>query len=419
MPDENLDLSAGPVAPQAATPAAAAEPKVVTDLVLMPPAPVPAVPTERVETMLPLDPATSTALAERARGFVSSLIAMDPRAPEFTRKVADIAAMGGGEIRASSQVSNRMLNRPVAALAAARGEGPDAAQKRVANNLIELRRTVEDLDPAQADLLSPRKLLGLIPFGDKIRDYFTKYQSAQTHLDKIINALQSGQDELRKDNAAIEGEKTNLWQSMTKLQEYAVLAASLDAALAEQIAQVEAADHERANTLKSDALFTVRQRHQDLLTQLAVSAQGYLALDMVRKNNVELIKGVDRATSTTVAALRTAVIVAQALANQKLVLDQISALNETTSNLILATSEMLAQQTAKVHEQAASATVSVDALRKAFDNVYATIDAIDTFKVKALDNMAATVTSLTGELERATSYLERARSSTELPSGGA
>ena len=77
-------------------------------------------------------------------------------------------------------------------------------------------------------------------------------------------------------------------------------------------------------------LFSVRQKHQDLLTQLAVSVQGYLALDLIRRNNVELIKGVQRATTTTVSALRTAVIVAQALADQKLVLDQITALNTTT-----------------------------------------------------------------------------------------
>ena len=71
----------------------------------------------------------------------------------------------------------------------------------------------------------------------------------------------------------------------------------------------------------------MRQKRQDLLTQLAVSVQGYLALDLIRRNNVELIKGVDRATTTTISALRTAVIVAQALSDQKLVLDQITALN--------------------------------------------------------------------------------------------
>ncbi len=127
------------------------------------------------------------------------------------------------------------------------------------------------------------------------------------------------------------------------------------------------------------------------MTQLAVSVQGYLALDLVRKNNIELIKGVDRAQTTTVAALRTAVIVAQALANQKLVLDQINALNATTNQMILSTSEMLRQQSGQIQEQASSSTVSVETLQKAFDNVFATMDAIDTYKAKAVDSMATTV----------------------------
>ena len=152
----------------------------------------------------------------------------------------------------------------------------------------------------------------------------------------------------------------------------------------------------------------MRQKVQDLLTQLAVSAQGYLALDLIRKNNVELIKGVDRATTTTVSALRTAVIVAQALANQKLVLDQITALNTTTGNLIEQTSEMLKDQSAEVNEQAASSTIEVEKLQNAFNNIYATIDAIDGYKLQALDTMKQTVTSLQQEVGKAQSYLERA-----------
>jgi uncharacterized protein YaaN involved in tellurite resistance len=297
-----------------------------------------------------------------------------------------------------------MLKRPVAALDAARGEGADA-QGRVASGLVALRRTVVDLDPKQA-ASGPRKLLGLIPFGDRLRDYFARFHSAQQHLDDIIRALKSGQDELLRDNAAIEGEKANLWEAMTRLQEYAVMAKAMDAALEERIA---VADETQATALRSDALFAVRQKHQDLLTQLAVSAQGYLALDLVRKNNLELSKGVDRATTTTVAALRTAVTVAQALANQKLVLDQITALNATTSDLILATSEMLRTQAGAIQNQAAATTVDLDTLRQAFDNVYATMDLIDSFRAKAVDSMAVTVDSLTSELEHARTYLDRAK----------
>jgi uncharacterized protein YaaN involved in tellurite resistance len=148
---------------------------------------------------------------------------------------------------------------------------------------------------------------------------------------------------------------------------------------------------------------------QDLTAQLAVSVQGYLSLDVIRRNNLELIRGVDRATTTTVSALRTAVIVAQALGDQKLVLDQITALNATTSNLIESTSVMLHQQSTAINEQAGSATIDVEKLQAAFDNIYATMDEIDAFKLKALDSMTKTVDALTTQINRAQSYLDRAK----------
>jgi uncharacterized protein YaaN involved in tellurite resistance len=301
-----------------------------------------------------------------------------------------------------------MLDRPAAAMG--KGKGGDA-QTRVAGTLTELRQTVTELDPARADLKGAKKILGMIPGGNKLRRYFERYQSAQKQLDAIIKALDSGQDELRKDNAAIEQEKANLWAAMGKLTEYATLAKALDGAVQTKVEALKVSDPDRANIVTSDALFPIRQRQQDLLTQLAVSVQGYLALDLVRKNNIELIKGVDRAQTTTVAALRTAVIVAQALANQKLVLDQINALNATTNQMILSTSEMLRQQSGQIQEQAASSTVSVETLQKAFDNVFATMDAIDTYKAKAVDSMATTVAALETQVGRSKTYLERARAS--------
>jgi uncharacterized protein YaaN involved in tellurite resistance len=145
------------------------------------------------------------------------------------------------------------------------------------------------------------------------------------------------------------------------------------------------------------------------MTQMAVSVQGYMALDLVRKNNLELIKGVDRAQTTTISALRTAVIVSQALARQKLVLDQITALNTTTSNLIESTSQQLRTQGAEINQQAASSTIDVQKLQAAFDNVFQTMDAIDSFRAQSVDSMAQTVTALQGQIERARPYLERTR----------
>jgi uncharacterized protein YaaN involved in tellurite resistance len=397
-----LDLGSTPTVPVTVDPPAAS-----TALVLAPPAPVVVVDQEQAAGAIPIDAAKQAELAQKASAFVTELAALDTKSPAFTQKVAAITTMGDQDMKASAAVSNRMLDRPAAAMG--KGKGGDA-QTRVATTLTELRATVTDLDPNRADLTGVKKLLKWMPGGDKIDNYFAKYQSAQSQLNAIIKALDSGQDELRKDNAAIETEKANMWTTMGKLGEYNQLAGALDSAVEAKVAELEAAGKtDDANTLKSDALFPIRQRRQDLMTQMAVNVQGYMALDLVRKNNLELIKGVDRAQTTTIAALRTAVIVSQALSRQKLVLDQINALNTVTSNLIESTSEQLRIQGGAINQQAASSTIDVAKLQAAFDNVFATMDALDTFRAQAVDSMAQTVTALQGQITRAQPYLERTR----------
>lgn len=399
MTDSSLNLGA-PIAP---APVAAPAPATVE---LAPPAPVTAVPAAQASEMVKLDAATVTRLDGMVEAYLAAITALDVHGGEFAAKVKDIQKLGDEDVKASAGVSNRMLDKPMAAMS----NGGLTQASVVSRSLLDLRNTVEELDPGrQGDLLSPRKLLGIIPFGDRLRDYFDKYTSSQGHIDAIIKALFSGQDELVRDNAAIEQEKANLWAVMGRLRQYIYLGQKLDAALVARIAEIEVSDPDRARVLREDMLFYVRQKVQDLLVQLAVSVQGYLALDVIRKNNVELIKGVDRATTTTVSALRTAVIVAQALADQKLVLDQITALNTTTGNLIESTSRMLKDQSGKISEQAASATIDLAKLQAAFANIYATMDEIDSFKLRALDNMAKTVDALSAEVTKSQAYLDRVR----------
>jgi uncharacterized protein YaaN involved in tellurite resistance len=370
-------------------------------LVLTAPEPLPAVATTQAPKMAPLDQAALPALDSKVDDFVSSLMTSAPNSPEFAAKASDVRSMGDEDIRSAAESSNRLLQTPVKAMQ----QGGLSEGSKVGATLIELRRTVEDLDPKGAT--GTRKLIGIIPFGNKMRDYFQRYQSAQSHLDAIIKALYDGQDELRRDNATLNTEKARLWDSLGRLNQYIYVAERLDARLSAKIAELDATDPDRAKALREDVLFYVRQKHQDLLTQLAVTIQGYLAMDIVIKNNVELIKGVDRASTTTVSALRTAVIVAQALANQKLVLDQITALNTTTSNMIESTSKLLADNSAAIQQQAASSTVGLPQLQAAFANIYATMDSIDQFKVAALDTMAATIGTLQTEVTKSQAYLDR------------
>jgi uncharacterized protein YaaN involved in tellurite resistance len=352
------------------------------------------------------------ALDAKVDEYLQALDKAQPASPEFAAQAENVRMMGDADIRKAAETSNRLLERPVQALK----QGGLSEGSEVGKTLLELRRTVEDLDPSQ--LTGTRKFLGIIPFGDKVVDYFRRYQSAQSQLNGILHSLRNGQDELTRDNVALNMEKQNLWAIMGRLNQYIYVAERLDAKLAATISQLELTDPERAKALSQDVLFYVRQKHQDLLTQLAVSIQSYLAIDIIIKNNIELIKGVDRASTTTVSALRTAVIVAQALGNQKLVLDQITALNTTTSDLIQRTSEMLRDNSARIQEQAASATIGLPQLQAAFANIYQTMDSIDTFKMKALDTMAATIGTLEAEVDKSRAYLNRVqRQDQQLASG--
>ncbi|GGE93448.1 toxic anion resistance protein [Sphingomonas prati] len=368
------------------------------DLVLQPPPPVRAVTAERAAGLVPLDDTQRGQLNEKVDGFVAKLVAADANSPEFGAQVDAITNMGRREIAEAAGQSNRFLDRPVRAMDKDGSVGTD---------LAELRRTIEDLDPGR-HAMAPRKLFGLIPFGNSMKNYFDGYKSAQTHIAAILARLASGKDELLKDNAAIDVERQTLWAAMGRLEQMIHISRALDARLEDTAAELEISDPAKAKAIKETALFYVRQRSTDLLTQMAVTVQGYLALDLVKKNNVELVKGVDRASTTTVAALRTAVTVAQAMTAQKLVLGQITALNTTTANIIDSTGELLRTQTATIHQQAAASTIPLETLKRAFQNIYTTMDTIDAFKVQALSSMKQTVDVLTDEVDKSRGYIARA-----------
>ncbi len=376
-----------------------------SDDLTVPQAPTP-VQAEGSMNMIDPAPGVQEKLDQQVDAFLKTILEQDAHGDTFQQKVQAVHDLGSAEIRASAGVSNRLLERSVAA---AKG-GNDSAGS-VTKSLLDLRKTVEDLDPARESNLG-RRFLGIIPKGGKVRDYFLRYQSAQGHLNAILETLYRSRDELRKDNAAIEQEKANLWAIMQKLRGFAYIGQKLDERLSGRIDEIEARDPEKARVVREEMLFYVRQKVQDLLTQLAVSVQGYLALDLVRKNNLELIKGVDRATTTTVSALRTAVMVSQALASQKLVLDQIGALNTTTSNLIESTSALLKQQTADIHQQAAGSTVNLESLQRAFQNVYDTLDAVSRYKLEALGQLQQNVSVLGNMVEGAQKHLDRVRGET-------
>ena len=373
-------------------------------LSLSPPEAVTTVAPAQAEREVTIDPEAARRIDGMVAAFVGGIRSLDVHGDDYRRRVDDIDTLADREIRSTSDMSNRLLDRPTRAMRGL-GEGDTP----IAKSLLDLRRSVDELNPAKHDLThgGPRKLLGVIPFGDRVRAYFAKYEKSQSHIEGIVGALREGGGELDKDNAAIAQEQKALWTQMETLRQYAYMAEQLDTGLEAQINHLAIGDPERSKVLREDILYPVRRRRQEILTQLAVAVQGYAALRVVEVNNRELIRAVRTATTTTVAALRTAVMVAQALTNQRLVSDQVKAVNETTSAMIESTSSVLREQTATVEDQAASPGIDMGSLQRAWDNVFAALDQIDTYKLRALEAMKITVHDLSDQVQRSHAQVER------------
>jgi uncharacterized protein YaaN involved in tellurite resistance len=364
----------------------------------------------KVEDAPGMVPITAEVRAEKERvaeAFSAELAAMDPRDPKFAAQIAQVETLGRAEVQRSSAVSSEILKRSTTSVAGAKGTG-DSGSAAVASALADLRVQVDTLTPS-AELSKPRRLLKMLPGGDRLTSYFQRYQSAEAQLNGIVKAISRGRDMLIKDNISLQKEREGLWALMGSLGGDAVLLGSIDTELSRRIEDVRATDPDRASALTADALLPIRQRRQDILTQITVSVQSYISMGLIIDTNKQLIRGADGAQTTTMAALRNAIIVAEALNNQRLVLAQIDALNSTTNSMILKTSEMLRDNATKIHQQASSSGISMDVLRQSFDNIYATMDAIDQYRVGAAESLSASSAALEEQIVRARPYLERSR----------
>jgi len=335
------------------------------------------------------DPGDAAALEKKAQDYVNLLSNIQPSADADQADARAAVESMGRDLQAEAAQRSKMLRQPIKDLSARGTEGGS-----VANALLDLKMKVEELDPARIDL-SPgfaTRMLGMIPgVGSPLKRYFSRYESAQTVIDAIVNSLQQGREQLRRDNVTL-GEDQGQMRGLTrKLGRQIKLGQLIDQKLSGKLGGDIPAGDIRHKFVQEELLFPLRQRIMDLQQQLAVNQQGVLSLGLIMRNNEELMRGVNRAVDVTVSALQVAVTAALALANQKIVLDKVNALNQTTSDLIAGTAERLRSQGAEIQKQASSSMLSLESLKAAFANINAAMEEISRYRREALPRMAQTI----------------------------
>lgn len=352
-----------------------------------------------VSAQMPANTA-DTALAQAADQYVRQLLSIGTQNFEAQAQGRGAIEQMGLALQRQTAHRSRMLQEPLHNLSQRSQDGGE-----VANALVDLRLKVEELDPVRFDFTPGwlTRLLGWLPgLGTPLKRYFTQYESAQTVIDAIMQSLENGREQLKRDNITLGDDQVAMRDLSLKLEKTINLAQLIDRKLESTLESEIPQDDPRYKFVQEELRFPLLQRIQDLQQQLAVNQQGVLALEIIIRNNRELIRGVHRAIDVTVNALQVAVTVALALAHQRIVLDKISALNTTTANLISNTSRMLRTQGVAVHQQASQTQLDMEALKSAFGDISAAMDDISRFRQEALPQMAQNIL----ELDRLTAGAE-------------
>ncbi|SAI27470.1 Toxic anion resistance protein (TelA) [Bordetella ansorpii] len=371
------------------------------DMVLTPPEVIQPVEQKKATDMVALPDETTAAIDKQVASVVNTLFTEDVHSDTFKSRVDALFHLGRNEIsNASELMTGRFMERNFV------GIEDSAAFKAIQS----MRSQLDELNPGrEGDLLSPRKLLGLIPFGNKLQDYFRKFQDAGDHLKAIMADLHRARDDMQRDSAEIDVTMAKLWDAMQKLKGAITFAEKLDTEVSSRVAALKTTDPDRARALEQEVLFYVRQNYQDMQTQMAVNVNGYLSMTVLKKTAREMVNGCNRVATTGMSALATAQTVARATGNQIQVMEMLQGVSNTIGDLVTETSRQLGQHVQRTGEFAADPLIGVQRIQEMMDNTFKAMDAMDTFRSQAIDTMGKNNALMKAQIERSEQYLDRSR----------
>ncbi len=348
-----------------------------------------------------LPPDTESAVDNQVGRFIEAVLTEDLNSDSFKGKLDSAFRLGREEISiAASLMTGRFMERNMIGM-------EDSPAFRA---IEDMRKQLDDLDPGkEGDLLTSNKFLGVIPFGNRMKSYFRRFQSASTQLSSALKQIYAARDDMQRDGIEIESTRTKLWDAMQRLKAAIRFAEQLDASLAAKVAALKATDPERARALEQEVLYYARQNLQDMQTQQAVCVNGYLSLDVLKKTCREMGLGCERVATTGMSALAVAQTVARATGNQVRVMEMLEGVNSTIANLISESGKQLNDHAERTAKFSGNPLLGIEKIKEMFEMTFKAMDTMDNFRAKAIEAMAQNNAVMKDQVAKAQSYIDRVR----------
>lgn len=347
-------------------------------------------------------------LDRQASEFVSKLLKVPAEDADAQEQAALSVENLGVTQQRKAATANQLLQQPLKRL----GQIGGGEGQGIANALTNLKVQFDEIDPSRFNFDAGwvGRIAGHIPgVGNKLNRYFTKFESSGKVIEALFDSVEVSRQQLIRDIDTLRDEQTTMRQATRDLQRYITTCQLIDEKLSSEVAKFDPASDE-AKYINTKLIFRLRQRITDLQQQLVVNQQGVLMFEVLIENNKELVRGVNRCKNVTYPALLIGITAAQALANQKIVLNKIQALDDVGNRTIAFNAKLLSTQGIEIHKQAASAQLSDAGLAQAMKDAIKALDDVDAFRTRALEQMGTAIKerdSLTAMGEQAISRMER------------
>jgi len=273
-----------------------------------------------------------------------------------------------------------------------------SAGKSLANELVNLRVALDNIDPSSGDHNRLSRLRRSLPFVRNksmlrtLKKVAIRYEPATKQITIIETKLRAGRALLVRDNVELRRlyEDIEGQQDAIKRQTYLgqLLLQELDAL---RVDDDDPLQRDRLQAAKHD----VASRVQDLLTMQEVHVQYFVGIELTRQNNQRLGQAVDRTLTLATNVVTVGLALQAALVRQREVQEATERTRQFLGELIVSNATAVRRQTEEIGDLYQDPVIAMDKLTQAHHELVAALDVAGKLREQGIDTARRNIDELT------------------------
>jgi uncharacterized protein YaaN involved in tellurite resistance len=275
----------------------------------------------------------------------------------------------------------------------------DGPSEKIAKDLIDLRLTLNEIDPR--GLSKPafwKRMLRMIPILKRLvpalrvlEEIAIRYEPVCKQAKAIEARLREGRMLLTRDNV----ELRKLYEHVEAQQLPIQKNIYLGELIRQQLDEVgKSADDPLKDEKIRNSLHDVSMRVQDLRTMEEVYVQFFVSIEMTRQNNTRLGQSVERTLSMATNLVTVGLAIQSALSRQRRVLEATQRTQEFLGDLVVANAAAIKQHTEEIGDIYNNPVIAIEKITEAHNQLIEAMDTASRLKQEGIDSARENIAKL-------------------------